>query len=280
MNKETITLTFGEAGENHVGMEMIGVKGGVGDGFNYEDFVEIKQKIEKREIEGVEVQIIDLKGLLGDDCFVMKKNGEKSETLVRDVVDDAYVLVIRNGVKLFLGDDGCKSLYEQMNGFEWDRKYWDTRRKKVLNKHARANVCFDVESQEPDYENKKGKIVAYKDVPDVGKIRSGLGELIGAKGENLICEGNRYFDLKKCGIGWHGDSERRKVLALRIGSEMNLKYKWFYRSKSLGEVCEISLKNGDMYIMSEKAVGYDWKRSSLYTLRHSAGCNKYTKITK
>ena len=61
---------------------------------------------------------------------------------------------------------------------------------------------------------------------------------------------------------------------------MNLKYKWFYRSKSLGEVCEISLKNGDMYIMSEKAVGYDWKRSSLYTLRHSAGCNKYTKITK
>ncbi len=78
MNKETITLTFGEAGENHVGMEMIGVKGGVGDGFNREDFVEIKQKIEKRGIEGVEVQIIDLKGLLGDDCFVVKKNGENS----------------------------------------------------------------------------------------------------------------------------------------------------------------------------------------------------------
>lgn len=26
-----------------------------------------------------------------------------------------------------------------------------------------------------------------------------------------------------------------------------------------------------MYVMSEKAVGTDWKRSSIYTLRHAAG---------
>ena len=29
--------------------------------------------------------------------------------------------------------------------------------------------------------------------------------------------------------------------------------------------------------MSEKATGYDWKYRSKYTLRHCAGCNKYTK---
>lgn len=34
---------------------------------------------------------------------------------------------------------------------------------------------------------------------------------------------------------------------------------------------EISLQPGDVYIMSEKAVGFDWKRSAVPTLRHAAG---------
>jgi hypothetical protein len=29
--------------------------------------------------------------------------------------------------------------------------------------------------------------------------------------------------------------------------------------------------------MCSKAVGTDWKRSSIYTLRHAAGCEKYIK---
>ena len=46
-------------------------------------------------------------------------------------------------------------------GFDWDRKYWCNRRKRVLNKHARANVCFGSTSCEPDYENKKGRMVTH-----------------------------------------------------------------------------------------------------------------------
>jgi hypothetical protein len=30
--------------------------------------------------------------------------------------------------------------------------------------------------------------------------------------------------------------------------------------------------------MSEKATGYDWRKSSIFTLRHAAGCAKYTTI--
>ena len=41
------------------------------------------------------------------------------------------------------------AIFGEMNTFEWDTKYWDTRRSKVLNKHARSNVCFDSFSQEP-----------------------------------------------------------------------------------------------------------------------------------
>ena len=30
--------------------------------------------------------------------------------------------------------------------------------------------------------------------------------------------------------------------------------------------------------MSEKAVGTDWKKKKIWTLRHAAGCNKFIKL--
>ena len=184
----------------------------------------------------------------------------------------------------FLKDNGKKSydLYKEMNSFEWDRKYYDTRRKKVLNKNARANVCFGDESSEPDYENKKGRVVGYKDVECLSYMMSGMKSFLGEKFENMICEGNRYFDLNKCGIGWHGDAERRKVAAFRLGETMSLHFNWFYRHKSFGSTLKIKLNNEDMYLMSEKATGCDWKRSSICTIRHAAGKEgcRYLKLSK
>lgn len=34
---------------------------------------------------------------------------------------------------------------------------------------------------------------------------------------------------------------------------------------------EISLRSGDLYAMSDKAVGHDWLKKSTPTLRHAAG---------
>jgi len=58
---------------------------------------------------------------------------------------------------------------------------------------------------------------------------------------------------------------------------MPIKFKWHYRYKELGKSITINLNDGDMYIMSEKTTGYDWKRGSIYTFRHCAGSAKYTK---
>ena len=52
---------------------------------------------------------------------------------------------------------------------------------------------------------------------------------------------------------------------------MDFRFNWFYKSKSVGETFSITLNNGDMYMMSEKAVGHDWKKRNSYTLSHSAG---------
>jgi hypothetical protein len=35
-----------------------------------------------------------------------------------------------------------------------------------------------------------------------------------------------------------------------------------------------------MYVMSEKAVGSDWKRSSILTLRHATGAKKFLTFKK
>lgn len=53
---------------------------------------------------------------------------------------------------------------------------------------------------------------------------------------------------------------------------MNLIYNWYYKNEQIGKECIIKkLNHGDIYIMSDKAVGNDWHKSSIYTLRHSAG---------
>ena len=109
-----------------------------------------------------------------------------------------------------------------MNGLDWDKKYYDARTKRVKNKLARVNLCFSKKSQEPDYQNKKGRIIAYKNVPNFLKIMTDLPKFMGKKAKNLKAEGNKYYDLSKTGIGYHGDTERRIVIAFRLGSSMPL----------------------------------------------------------
>ena len=84
---------------------------------------------------------------------------------------------------------------------------------RVVNKHARHNLCFGEAHQAPNYEEGMGTVYAFDEVPLLKKIRSQLGEIIGEKGVNLQAEGNYYYDVNKCGIGFHGDTERKKVIA-------------------------------------------------------------------
>ena len=146
---------------------------------------------------------------------------------------------------------------------------------KVMNKLARHNLCYADFAQEPDYESGRGRVVAYDSVPLLNRLRAGLREVLKEKGDDLKCEGNRYYDVKKCGIGWHGDSERKRVVAFRAGASMRIGYQWYKEGERIGARFTETMHHGDMYIMSEKAVGWDWKRRKVLTLRHAAGCDKF-----
>ena len=86
------------------------------------------------------------------------------------------------------------------------------------------------------------------------------------------------YDAYKCGIGWHGDKERKIVVGTRFGPGANgmpIKLQWFQRCQPVGHEARIELNAGDLYVFSDKAVGYDWGLQTIFTLRHAAGGEGY-----
>ena len=263
LNKENIAicLTAGEQSENHAGMQKNG--NGLADkGFSIQDLLTFKDRLKTMDISSEFYRLDHMAEIadadLDDDCQPLEPAG---------------LLIIRNGVSQLTGVHPDVLLDEQL-AFQWDTKYWDTRRSKVLNKRARWNVCYSETAQPPDYEQKKGTIIPYDDVPHLANWRNMLNKLCFNNDDdnnNIQVEGNLYYDVHKCGIGFHGDSERKIVIACSLGAERPIHWQWFHRSKPVGKRLRFSIRSGDMYIMSEKTTGFDWKKRSLCTLRHAAG---------
>ena len=253
--KYVITLTFGEVAENHVGMQQLGKIAKEGQGFNLADLENAKSHFEEF---GLECTIIDL-----------IKAGEVEN--VKPPPQPAYVLVVKNGIKALTDMNfNLNKINKEVLKDSWDKKAFMKGR--VVNKLARYNLNYADVSQEPDYENKKGRVVAFKDAPIVNKIRQNLPKFLGEKARNLFAEGNFYYDLKECYIGPHGDTERRRVVAVRLGdSSMPLYYNWYQNSKPIGERITIELNPRDIYVMSEIAVGTNWRKKIIPTLRHFCG---------
>ena len=257
-DSKTFSLTFGDVAENHKGMQKIGTLSNVG--FNLSDMNKMKEWFEAK---GCKCNIINLHWLLDEN--LQKEN-------------QAYLLTVKNAVNALLYDENGKdSLFKEQDELEKDTKAFMYGR--VVNKHARHNLCFGEAHQAPNYEEGMGTVYAFDEVPNLKQIRYKLGEIIGEKGTNLQAEGNYYYDVTKCGIGFHGDTERKKVIAFRLGAKIPLCYAWYHENEAISDIITIdNLEHGDMYVMSEKTTGFDWKSKTKYTLRHAAGCEKYTTI--
>jgi hypothetical protein len=175
-----------------------------------------------------------------------------------------------------LGEAEHRALFDEQAALDHDR--FALMRGRVVNKRARWNLCFDEAGHEPDYAAGKGRVIALGDVPLTKGLVESFPERLGEKAAGLKGEGNYYYDLRTCGIGWHGDTERRKVVAVRLGGGSTpVCFRWYHWSAPVGEVVEIPLRGGDLYVMSEKAVGADWRCPSRWTLRHATGAHAATK---
>ena len=253
--RKTYTVTFGDVAENHARNQQIGEI--AANGYSVAKLMTLKERVE-REF-GVECEWVNLSE---------KWVGEGD-------VQEAGVLVMRKMANAILRVENLKLVMDENDAFKHDTKA--KMRGRVVEKRARHNVCFDDKAQVANYEMGEGTIIAWEDVPMTDAVRLKMCELLEEE-VPLKGEANYYYDLDVCGIGYHGDGERKKVVAMRMGEAMSIYFQWFQRSKAVGENVEIVLKDGDMYVMSEKAVGFDWLKKKMGTLRHAAGCKKFTEI--
>ena len=300
MATERMSLTMAPGGENNRGMEIIGRMPVKGEGFTAKDIEELgpyfenKTKLYMDKYGDRPVEVLDLNKLGG---VVFNCGAPENE---------ARVLILRDYIANWHGGHGNDiEIYKEIAPIRWDAEYLDPNkyrteikdgkevkvRGKRMNKRARTNLCFVADrEQEPAVYEGKGTIYDLKKMKflnaAVERLRDDIAKgliAIGSKTKVVInvVEGNRYYDLKKTGIGFHGDTERVVVICLSIGCwNYPMRWHWFKDGMPVGKPIDIRLNSGDVYIMSEKAVGADWKLKSKYTLRHAAGADKYRSLSK
>ena len=263
--KKFATLTLGDVGENHLHMQKIGKA--ATHGYSLEMMAFLKTRFET----------------LGAVCIAENLNEALVGTEHEGQADPAQVLIVQGGVNAILQDpEGANKLEREVDKDEtMDSKIWSAKHGGVVNKNARWNNCFGPKGQKANIAKKKGTIVAYNKVPLLKQI---IDWFYDAETEfydkeeavRMIAEGNYYYD-ETCGIGAHGDAERWKAIGIRLGRPAPLGYRWRLRSKGVGKKVVFKFKHGDMYIMSEKAVGRFWKHRASLQLVHAAGAEKYMK---
>ena len=110
----TYTITFGDVAENHARMQKVGVL--AEKGYSVEQLDSLSHRL------GIQCEIVNLS---------QKWVGEGP-------VEEATVLVIRQGVQTILGETA--SLIKEHDGLTMDKKA--KMRGRVVNKHARWNFMF------------------------------------------------------------------------------------------------------------------------------------------
>ena len=252
-------ITFGEVAILHIGGKEYG-KGRLKHGFSTEELKKIAEDNEDTEYISISDKLP--RQLRGDN--------EAGVLIFRSVSNNQ-----NNKDKKFLlglNKKEADKLYSEQETVEYDKKYWDNRRQKTLNKRARYNIVFGKERIEHSDNYKQNSVASFSDLKYLNKFRKRLHLILGQKAKKLNAEGNKYFH-EKAGIGYHGDSERKIVICLSLGKPTTLRYNWRLpgSSEHTLEPTDIKLNHGDVYIMSEKATGYDWKSRSKVRVVHGAG---------
>ena len=254
-------ITFGEVAILHIGGKEYG-KGRLEHGFTTTELKKIAKENDNTEYISISDKL----------PIKLRNNNDAGILIFRSVSNNQ-----NNKNKKFvigLNKKEADKLYLEQETIEYDQKYWDNRRQKTLNKRARYNIVFGKEKIEHSDNYKQNSVASFSDLKYLNRFRKRLHLILGKKAKKLNAEGNKYFH-DKAGIGYHGDAERKIVICLSLGKETTLRYHWRLPGSSdhTLEPTDIKLNHGDVYIMSEKATGWDWKLRSKVRVVHGAGNN-------
>lgn len=202
---------------------------------------------------------------------------------------EAYVLHIPNGVGKLVAwvdsqeDDAafCDALFQEMNQVKHDNRFFNARKQRI--EYMRAYHFFGVKDESQDQNLDQGIHThhSFKDLPQLQRIRSAFDKMsdefdITTKG--LYAEGNVYADIT-CGVRYHGEDEKAEspVIGIHIGEPKRITWRSFLHHRYFGKEISIQLNHGDVYFMSEHAVGAGWQRNSYKEVifRHRCGSDYF-----
>jgi len=273
----SLSMTFGDGGENGNGMEVIrGQHGGPEAALDVPEMGEIKDVLAAQDFD-VELHRFDQlinDGPLGPVAKALPEAPPPPE---------AAVLVVRGLFHKRTMDALEETMWGPDVPIDTMALFGRGKRRKVMHKHGRHNNCITDGATRPpsiaskdDYADGKGSVIDLATLPALARIRLQLEGIVQRK--LGVVENNYYYKVgKQCGIGWHGDAERRITVMLRLGAASirhPLKFQWFWSYKAWGPVFEIPLAHGDLVIMSRVAVGNDWNagpHKGRWTMRHATG---------
>ena len=172
-------------------------------------------------------------------------------------------------------------MLNEQNQLEYDEFYVDDRYGGGPKRfRARFGTVFDEHEikHSPDYK----QCTVHKYPPLLAALREKLAEFLGPKGQGLNAEANLYHKLQG-GIGFHGDAERKRVVCASLGDPATLRFYWHAPGRTKvgttgvyrGKLFDFRIEGSDIYIMSERATGWNYQSSSGYRLVHAAGSDKY-----
>ena len=296
---DSITITFGDQAENHAGMQQIGKARK--DGFTVDELKHIQKEMKKRKIK---CELIKLNDALDGE---LKEESEEARVLIiRGLLDsedmsadllfhqlktikwDSYLIGRNKKIQnKHARSNICFSEPSDIPGYSKEEeikhknsKYWQDETLSYIYKKQQQHIIDsrDKKAKLPEEEiySVKGSVVKWETFSVLNKFKKYIEKNFGEHAQDLVAEGNSYTNINKCGIGYHGDTERKIVIGIRLGKSFPMHFQWYHRKKKIGKnIILPQLNHGDVYIMSEKAVGSDWRKSSKITLRHAAGCPEY-----
>lgn len=212
---------------------------------------------------GIHARIVDLRADAVD-------KGVPASTLER--MDEAVVLVIHDGANALTNDPQmANKMLKEHQGLAYDTT--TVMYKKVCIARSRRNLYFADEGRPGDMAIGQNTVVAWPSVPANAECLCALTELLGTT-DVKTAVANYYPDPRRCGIGWHGDAERRQTIMVRLGAGSNTRpihFMWCEGKTRIVSPVTINLQHGDVMVPCAKAVGTDYKTRSVPTVRHATG---------
>lgn len=253
----TATITLSENIMHFSSMQNFGQK--AENGFSNDDLIKVYNLFPSGTCE-----IINLKDIL-------------PKTLYE--IPDAYILIIREQFKIY-ADEILNTMISQegsnsegiITGVSWD-DYRIHNSKLVESKLHKKLVFLDIQELYKlpfsTIEN-RGTIYNIRRIPHLFKLNEVFNSLFN---ERLYAEGTYYYNTNECYTPMHQKKERKKVINLHLGSSFPLHFCWYHQSQKVSDMKTIQINHGDLYIMSEIAIGNIKESKTKLYLKHSMGKN-------